>query len=151
MIKISFCDERAALFPVAQSQHHRWSCRLIWLQWTPRARSGIIRLPVMKWVRCYCQLPGRYEVQVCALDLNLVCALVNTFVNLVMYQMCIVKYVILLEIHDYQTWQQYFLRNFILPSSSGLTPSLSLCNNLGLIAFTCWSKSHLGNSIHLMN
>lgn len=27
----------------------------------------------------------------------------------------------------------------------------SLCNNLHLIAFTCWSKSHLGNSIYILN
>lgn len=145
VIKISFSDERAALFPAAQSQHQWWSCRLIWLRRTPGAGGGIIRLPVMKWLRCYCQLPVCYEVQVCAWSTASVRACVCALVN-----MC-VNFINVLHL---------LLRNTQLPSMTTLlsrcprlrrSKSPSPCDYLGLIAFTCWSKSHLGNSAHILN
>lgn len=138
LIKICLSDERAAILPVAHhSQHHWWSCRLIWLQLMPRARSAIIRLPVMKWVRCYCHLPGCYKVQVCVCSISSVCSHVNMCVNLLMYNICIANMLscwkCTITIHDNTTSVEI-----------SRYPRLhrSPCNILGLIAFTCWSKSH---------
>lgn len=148
LIKISFSDERATFFPVAQCQHHWWACKLIWLQWMPQARSDIISIPAMKWLRCYCQLPGCHAVHVCVSvcvygQLH-PCVLVNMGVNSLMYMLSSWKYTI--TIHDDPASLE-ISRSSCLQRSNSSFP----CINLGLIAFTCWSKSHLGNSIHLLN
>ncbi len=57
------------------------------------------------------------------------------------------EYVIFLETHNYHPWHTTSLEISRYPHlhrSNSPVP----CNNLGLIAFTCWSRSHLGNSIH---